>query len=94
MVSPNRRALRIAVERAMTRRSSMLTRSPSSDEGRLLPSDRGILMGRGAFNKLWRADSETAVRVLRGGHVEPGPRAMSRRISTTDLCLATSLDPA
>jgi hypothetical protein len=40
------------VERAMARRPSMLTRSPSMDEGRLLPNDRGILMGCVAFNKL------------------------------------------
>src|SRR5580698_6291364 len=40
------------VERAMTRRPSMLTRSPSMDEGRLLPSDRWILTGCAAFNKL------------------------------------------
>ncbi|SIT42382.1 hypothetical protein BN2475_370006 [Paraburkholderia ribeironis] len=40
------------VERAMTRRPSMLTRSPSKDEGRLLPSDPGILAAKAAFNNL------------------------------------------
>lgn len=54
----------------------MLTRSPSMIEGRLLPSDRWILTGRAAFNKL--GISRTS-RASGARHIDPTTRRQCGR---------------